>query len=103
MPFRLEKIYYSQKKCTNLTGIEMEKMIKVDCDENRAMKPESLHSTIREKKAKGRKPFYVGATAGSTVLGAYNPFNALENVFQEGNFWIHIDGACRGTTLLSNK
>ena len=84
-------------------GISMDNMIKVNSDENGDTKPDSLRSAIREQKAKGRKPFYVGATAGSTVLGAYDPFDALADVCQDENVWMHIHGTWGGAALLSNK
>jgi len=101
--FCSEQSHYSYKKCANLMGMGMDNMIKVDCDENGAMKSDALLAAIQEQKAKGRKPFYVGATAGSTVLGAYDPFNALADICRDENVWMHIDGAWGGAALLSNK
>ena len=39
----------------------------------------------------GSEPFYVSATAGSTVLGAYDPFNEIADICQKEKLWMHVD------------
>ena len=46
----------------------------------------------------------VNATAGTTVMGAYDPLNDIADVCQRnGNVWLHVDGAWGGAVLLSDK
>ena len=39
----------------------------------------------------GQVPFFVTATAGTTVLGAFDPFNDIADLCEEHGMWLHID------------
>jgi len=41
------------------------------------MIPEELEKKIEEAIKEGKKPFFVNATAGTTVKGAFDPFEAI--------------------------
>ena len=99
--FCSEQSHYSYKKCAHMIGLGMDNMIKVDCGPDGAMLPDALLKAIDDAKAAGKKPFYVGATAGSTVLGAYDPFDALADICAEHKVWLHVDGAWGGAALVS--
>ena len=101
--FCSEQSHYSYKKCAHLVGLGMDNMIKVDCGKDGAMLPGALRKAIADARATGKKPFYVGATAGTTVLGAYDPFDAIADVCAEHGVWLHVDGAWGGAAMLSRK
>lgn len=101
--FCSEQSHYSYMKCAHLVGLGMDNMIKVECGKDGAMLPEALDRAVEEAKAAGKTPFYVGATAGTTVLGAYDPFAALADVCAKHGIWLHVDGAWGGAAVLSNK
>ena len=44
------------------------------------MIPEELDKCIEKVKSEGRVPFFVNATSGSTVLGAYDDLDKLSEV-----------------------
>ena len=44
------------------------------------MIPEELEKCIEKVKSEGRIPFFVNATSGSTVLGAYDDLDRLSDV-----------------------
>ena len=46
-------------------------------------------------------PFFVGTTAGTTVLGAYDPFAEVSEVCQRHGLWHHVDGCWGAAALLS--
>lgn len=46
-------------------------------------------------------PFFVGTTAGTTVLGAYDPFAQVSEVCQRHGLWHHVDGCWGAAALLS--
>lgn len=50
-----------------------------------------LERLILERKAKGDIPFFVNATAGTTVLGAFDDINTIADICQKYNCWMHID------------
>jgi len=48
-------------------------------------------------------PFFVNCTAGTTVMGAFDPINDIANICQDHNIWMHIDAAWGGGLLMSEK
>lgn len=36
-------------------------------------------------------PFLVSATSGTTVLGAFDPLDAIADVCQRHGLWLHVD------------
>ena len=46
---------------------------------------------ILEAKQKGLIPFFVNCTAGSTVVGAYDPIHAIADICKRYKVWMHVD------------
>ncbi|XP_053907645.1 cysteine sulfinic acid decarboxylase isoform X5 [Cuculus canorus] len=67
------------------------------------MVPEELEKEIQRAKAEGAEPFFVCATSGTTVLGAFDPLGAIADICQRHNLWLHVDAAWGGSALLSGK
>lgn len=67
------------------------------------MIPEELEKAIESVVESGRKPFFVNATAGTTVMGAFDQFHRIADICQRHNIWMHVDGCLGGTAILSNK
>ncbi|XP_058529785.1 cysteine sulfinic acid decarboxylase isoform X3 [Ochotona princeps] len=65
------------------------------------MIPEDLERQILLAKAEGAVPFLVNATCGTTVLGAFDPLEAIADVCQRHGLWLHVDAAWGGSVLLS--
>lgn len=38
-----------------------------------------------------RMPFFVNATAGTTVLGAFDNLNEIGDICEKYNLWLHVD------------
>ena len=53
--------------------------------------------------ADGFIPFYLNATAGTTVLCAFDNLAELSPVCKEYNIWMHVDGAFGGTVIFTDK
>ena len=53
--------------------------------------------------ANGFVPFYLNATAGTTVLCAFDNLAELSPICKEYNIWLHVDGAFGGTVIFSDK
>lgn len=39
----------------------------------------------------GYVPFFVSATAGTTVYGAFDPINEIADICEKYNMWLHVD------------
>ena len=55
------------------------------------MIPEKLEQMIQESLALNEAPFLVALTAGTTVLGAFDPIDPVADICQKYNLWLHID------------
>lgn len=53
--------------------------------------PSKLEELILERKAMGHIPFFVNATAGTTVIGAFDPIPQIADICQKYNLWLHVD------------
>lgn len=63
----------------------------VPSDDRGRMIPSKLEELILERKAKGHIPFFVNATAGTTVIGAFDPIPEIADICQRHKLWLHID------------
>jgi glutamate/tyrosine decarboxylase-like PLP-dependent enzyme len=65
------------------------------------MLPAKLDEAIAQKVQEGYTPFFVGATAGTTVLGAFDPFVDVHSVCERHGLWMHVDAAWGGGAMFS--
>lgn len=67
------------------------------------MCPVHLESEIKRALSEGAAPFMVSATAGTTVLGAFDPIEELADLCEKYGLWLHVDAAWGGGALVSKK
>ncbi|MBN3313123.1 DCE1 decarboxylase, partial [Atractosteus spatula] len=101
--FTSEHSHYSIRKAAAVLGIGTENVFMVKCDERGKMIPSELESSILKAKVMGSVPFYVNATAGTTVYGAFDPLSEIADVCEKHNMWMHVDAAWGGGLLMSKK
>lgn len=101
--FVSSEAHYSFKKSCVSLGLGTDSLIQVSADSEGRMKPEVLLELIKVAKESGETPFFVSATAGTTVLGAFDNISELAKVCREYGVWLHVDGAWGGPALFSKK
>lgn len=101
--FTSEAGHYSITKGAHWLGLGTDHVYKVKCDDLGRMRPEALKTAIAEAKKQGHIPFFVNATCGTTVLGAFDPLPEIAAICQEEAVWLHVDACLGGTLLLSEK
>ncbi|XP_058975350.1 cysteine sulfinic acid decarboxylase-like [Musca domestica] len=101
--FTSEESHYSFKKAAHWLGFGVENCVMVKTNDRGQMLPEDLELKILEAKAHGKVPLFVNATAGTTVLGAFDDFNRIADVCQRHELWMHVDACLGGSALLSYK
>uniref|UniRef100_A0A7N6AZU4 Glutamate decarboxylase 1a n=1 Tax=Anabas testudineus TaxID=64144 RepID=A0A7N6AZU4_ANATE len=101
--FTSEHSHYSVKKSAAVLGMGSENVLMVKCDESGKMIPVELESSIVAAEERGLVPFYVNATAGTTVYGAFDPFNDIADICHGHNLWMHVDAAWGGGLLMSDR
>jgi glutamate/tyrosine decarboxylase-like PLP-dependent enzyme len=95
--------HYTVARSASVIGFGFEGCVNVPVDAAGKMDPVALDAAIAKARAEGRTPVAVCATAGTTVLGAYDDFNALADVARKHGVWLHIDAAWGGHCLLSPR
>jgi len=53
--------------------------------------PEALELKVMQCKRQGMIPFFVNATAGTTVYGAFDPIEPIADICDKYNMWLHVD------------
>ena len=101
--FCSDEAHYSFAKGAAVTGLGKDNMIAVETDIDGIMIPEALEAAVQKAIDEGAKPFFVGATAGTTVLGAYDPFVAVREVCDKHGLWMHVDAAWGSGAFLSPR
>uniref|UniRef100_A0A8C7X667 Glutamate decarboxylase like 1 n=1 Tax=Oryzias sinensis TaxID=183150 RepID=A0A8C7X667_9TELE len=51
----------------------------------------------------GAVPFFVNATAGTTVFGAFDPVDEIADICERHSLWLHVDACWGGAALVSNQ
>ena len=100
--FVSQEAHYSYLKSVKALGIGSDNLVTVRTDEHGRMDPEALGEAITATKADGGTPFFVGATSGTTVIGAFDPLRKVSRVCrQHDGVWLHVDAAWGGGALVS--
>ena len=94
--------HYSMDKAANILGLGTDQLIKIPLDRTGAMQAEALDSALDRVRLSGGVPFFVTATAGTTVRGAFDPIEPLLALRRKYGFWLHVDGAWGGGAVLSS-
>lgn len=92
--------HYSIRKSAGVLGLGRRNVRDVHTDRRGRMDVDALRETIRDDRARGFRPLLVNATAGTTVLGAFDPLREIAALAREEGLWMHVDGALGGSFLL---
>ncbi|TVY80620.1 L-aspartate decarboxylase dtxS4 [Lachnellula suecica] len=95
--------HYSLEKAAQMCGLGTENVWSVPIDAQGHMLPSSLEELVLKAKSEGKTPFYVNATAGTTVLGSFDPFTEISAICKKHNLWLHVDGSWGGPVIFSQK
>jgi len=95
--------HYSLEKAAQMLGIGSDNVIPVPIDAQGRLIPPELEKLVQKAKDDGKTPFYVNATAGTTVLGSFDPFKEISTVCKKHNLWLHVDASWGGPVIFSSK
>lgn len=95
--------HYSFDKAANITGIGAQNLILVPCDQQGQMIPEELEKILAADITDGYTPILVGATFGTTVLGAFDDVTKIAKICEAHKVWLHVDAAWGGGALFSHS
>ncbi|ERL93380.1 cysteine sulfinic acid decarboxylase [Dendroctonus ponderosae] len=101
--FTSEDAHYSIKKLASFLGLGTENVHLVNTNSQGKMDPDHLEQLINTSLENGERPFMVSSTAGTTVIGAFDPIEKLADICKKNNMWLHVDAAWGGGALISKK
>jgi glutamate/tyrosine decarboxylase-like PLP-dependent enzyme len=101
--FVSDQAHYSFTSAANVLGLGVQSIIPIKTDQLGRMYKEALEFAIQTAIEESKNPFFIGATAGTTVLGAFDPLEEIAPIASKYNLWLHVDGAFGGSAVLSNR
>ena len=95
--------HYSNSKNASFAGIGKSNIRYIPTDSKGQMLPNHLEAQIIKDLDEGLVPTYVNATAGTTVLGSFDPIDKIADITEKYKIWLHVDGAYCGSVIFSDK
>lgn len=95
--------HYSIPKNAAFMGIGRDQIRYVASDDQGRMRMDDLKKLIAEDRQAGFQPFLAIATAGTTVMGAFDPIEEMADICEKEGIWFHIDGAYCGSVIFSDR
>ena len=86
-----------------IAGLGRLSVRKVPTNEALGMDAKALKLMIQKDKDAGLKPFFVGATIGTTACGSSDDLQTVGSIAKHEPLWLHVDAAWGGTCLFSNE
>ncbi len=86
-----------------ILGFAPHQLRMIASDEDFRLSLTDLEPAIAADKAAGRRPFCIVATAGTTNTGAVDPLDALADLCQREDLWLHVDGAYGAAACLTER
>lgn len=93
--------HYSLEKAAQMFGFGSDAVKSVPVDAAGCMRPDALDAMVEAAKREGETPFFVNATAGTTVLGSFDPLDAIADVCARHGLWLHVDGSWGGSVVFN--
>lgn len=95
--------HYSIPKNAAFCGIGRENVRFIPTDSKGKIAVAELATMIEADLSEGGLPVMVNLTAGTTVMGAFDPIRPIHDLCKKHNLWLHVDGAYCGSVLFSKK
>lgn len=98
-----QESHYSIPKNMAFAGLGRNNIRKIKTDDYGRMDVEALEAAIKQDIEDGFIPCMVNATAGTTVLAAFDPLRPIGEICRKYDIWFHVDGAYCGSVMFSKK
>ncbi len=94
--------HYSIVKNAGILGIGRENVRLVPADSEGKLQADALGRLIEEDRDAGHIPSIIVATAGTTVLGSFDPIAQCAQIAKDFNIWYHVDASFGGSAAMSS-
>jgi glutamate/tyrosine decarboxylase-like PLP-dependent enzyme len=96
-----DQAHSSNIKAIRIIGFQKEQIRIIPTDDEFKISINKLKNEIAKDKLKGKKPFCIIATAGTTNTGSVDPLETIATICEQESLWFHIDAAYGGAAILS--
>ncbi|MGK0389550.1 MAG: glutamate/tyrosine decarboxylase-like PLP-dependent enzyme [Maribacter sp.] len=103
MVYTSKDSHYSIPKNATFCGIGRDNVRYIPTDKEGRVEAVHLEKMIEQDISDGGLPVMVNLTAGTTVLGSFDPIRPVSEICKKHNMWLHVDGAYCGSVLFSKK
>ncbi len=87
-------------KAVRLAGIGQANLVKIDTDDDYAMRADALREAIAADRANGYLPAGIIACTGGTSIGACDDLDAIMDVAEAEDLFTHVDAAWAGSAMI---
>ncbi|MDA9656174.1 aminotransferase class V-fold PLP-dependent enzyme, partial [Flavobacteriales bacterium] len=98
-----DNAHYSIAKNASFSGIGRDNVRYIKSNSFGCLDVKLLEEAINIDLKRGYIPFYINATAGTTVLGAFDNIKGISKISKKYKLWLHVDGAWGGAVLFSKS
>lgn len=95
--------HYSIEKNAAMMGVGRKQVRYIPTNEHGIMILAELEKQIENDIEEGFQPFFVNVTAGTTVLGSFDPIEETAEICKKYQLWLHVDGAYCGAVIFSKE
>lgn len=95
-----DQAHSSIDKAVIAAGIGLRNLRKIPSDAEFRMEPEALRQAMAADAADGRTPCCIIVSTGTTSTTSVDPLEAVLDIAEEFNAWVHIDSAYAGAAAI---
>ncbi len=96
-----DQAHHSVQKAALLAGFPLQNVRAIPSDAKFRLQIDALVQVIAADRKAGLVPFLIVGNAGTTNTGAVDDLNALADLAQQENLWLHVDAAYGGFFMLT--
>lgn len=98
-----DQVHSAIYKSLRLLGFFPEQVRVLKSDEQFRLPLGDLIAAIERDRVKGKRPFCIVASAGTTNTGAVDPLAGLAELARSLNLWLHVDGAYGAAAVICDR
>ncbi|SDI16691.1 pyridoxal phosphate-dependent decarboxylase family protein [Nonomuraea jiangxiensis] len=98
-----EHTHHSVAKAARIAGFSPGQVRVVPADAGLRMDPGAAEELLVADRARGRRPFLLVGTAGTTSTGTIDPLPDLAGIARRHGVWFHVDAAYGGAFQLTER
>ncbi len=101
--YTTQQAHHCIQKAIRISGLGEARLSYVPLKTDFTMDEAALREMVASDKADGLNPFLIIATAGTTDTGVIDPLDAIADVAEQNDIWMHVDGAYGGFFVMVDE